>query len=466
VIIDSMSLIAVENPATGEILGEIVDFGQTGVDEAVASARLAFDDGRWRNKPISERVAIIEATANLIERDREDLTLLETLETGKTLKDARSGDVNGAADAFRFFASTIRNIGGRTIPVDGNFDVHTRKEPFGVVGAIVPWNYPLCLAAWKLAPALACGNSVVLKPSELTPYTAMRLAQLLEEAGLPEGVVQIVNGYGNTTGDALARHSDIDKLSFTGSTATGRKLLIASAESNLKPVSLELGGKSANIVFKDADLKAAVRGALWGMFSNQGQVCTAGSRLLVESSIHDEFLEWLLRRVRALRVGDPREDSTDLGSLISERQMNRVLDYIASGKSDGATLIHGGERISSTGYFLEPTVFTQVTPNMRIAQEEIFGPVLSVIRFDTEQQALEIANGTTYGLAAGVWTSDPKRAARMAAQLKAGTVWINTYNEFDSACPFGGVKQSGFGRDLGLEAIDQLTTVKAIWTAR
>lgn len=461
-----MSLIAVENPATGEILGEIVDFGSTGVDEAVAAARLAFDDGRWRNKPISQRVAVLDTVANLIERDSEDLTLLETLETGKTLKDARGGDVNGAAEAFRFFAAAMRNIAGRTIDVDGNFDVHTRREPFGVVGAIVPWNYPLCLAAWKLAPALACGNSVVLKPSELTPYTAMRLADLLEEAGLPEGVVQIVNGYGATTGDALARHSDVDKLSFTGSTATGRKLLIASAESNLKPVSLELGGKSANIVFKDANLKAAVRGALWGMFANQGQVCTAGSRLLVEASIHDEFLEWLLHRVRALRVGDPREESTDLGSLISERQMRRVLDYIASGKSEGATLIQGGERIGDTGYFLEPTVFTQVQPNMRIAQEEIFGPVLSVIPFETEQQALEIANGTSYGLAAGVWTSDSSRANRMAVQLNAGTVWINTYNEFDAACPFGGVKQSGFGRDLGLEAIDQSTTIKSIWTAR
>ncbi|MBM3762407.1 MAG: aldehyde dehydrogenase family protein [Acidobacteria bacterium] len=461
-----MSLIAVENPATGEILGEIVDFGPTGVDEAVAAARLAFDDGRWRNKPISQRVAVLDAVANLIERDSEDLTLLETLETGKTLKDACGGDVNGAAEAFRFFAAAMRNIAGRTIDVDGNFDVHTRREPFGVVGAIVPWNYPLCLAAWKLAPALACGNSIVLKPSELTPYTAMRLADLLEEVGLPEGVVQIVNGYGATTGEALARHSDVDKLSFTGSTATGRKLLIASAESNLKPVSLELGGKSANIVFKDANLKAAVRGALWGMFANQGQVCTAGSRLLVEASIHDEFLESLLRRVRALRVGDPREESTDLGSLISERQMRRVLDYIASGKSEGATLIQGGKRIGDKGFFLEPTVFTQVQPNIRIAQEEIFGPVLSVIPFDTEQQALEIANGTSYGLAAGIWTNDSHRAARMASQLKAGTVWINTYNEFDAACPFGGVKQSGFGRDLGLEAIDQFTTIKSIWTAR
>jgi len=461
-----MSLIEVENPATGEVLGEVVDFGDTGVNEAVSSARQAFRDRRWQGKTHSEREAILWKIADLIERDREDLTLLETLETGKTLKESRNVDVDGAANAFRYFAGLIRRIGGRTVPVDGEFEVSTRREPMGVVGAIVPWNYPLCLAAWKIAPALACGNSVVLKPSELTPYTAMRLSQLAEQAGLPEGVLGVVTGYGNTTGDALARHKDVDKLTFTGSTRTGRRLLIASAESNLKPVSLELGGKSANIVFADADMKAAVRGAFWGAFSNQGQVCTAGSRLLIESSIHDEFLAWLLKRVRALRAGDPRGENVDLGSLISERQLTRVLGYVESGKAEGAKLLHGGERISTSGYFMQPTVFDDVRPEMRIAQEEIFGPVLSVIRFDSEEDALRIANGTEYGLAAGVWTSDARRAERMVSGLRAGTVWVNTYNKFDPACPFGGVKQSGFGRDLGEEAIEQFTTLKSVWNAR
>ena len=460
-----MSLIEVLNPATGEILGEIADFGPLGVDEAVATAREAYLDRRWQGKTPGEREAILWKVADLIERDREDLALLETLETGKTLKESRSGDVSGAADAFRYYAGIVRRLGGRTIPVDGQFQVSTRREPIGVVAAIVPWNYPLCIAAWKLAPALACGNCVVLKPSELTPYTAMRLGQLLEEAGVPEGVVQIVTGFGNTTGDALARHMDVDKLTFTGSTKTGRRLLIASAESNLKPLSLELGGKSANIVFADADLKAAVRGALWGVFSNQGQICTAGSRLLVESSIHDEFLEWLLRRVRALRVGDPRAEAIDLGSLASETQMNRVLEYIDIAKAEGATLLCGGQRHGNEGCFVQPTVFSGVTSNMRIAQEEIFGPVLAVIRFDTEEQALQIANSTDYGLAAGVWTSNARRAERLVSRLRAGTVWVNAYNEFDSACPFGGVKQSGFGRDLGEEAVEQFTTLKSIWNA-
>ncbi len=458
--------IPVENPATEELLGEIADAGEQGVNDAVAAARSAFNSRLWMGKNPSERQAILWRAADLIDAHREDLALLVTLETGKTLKDARGGDVSGAADAFRYFAGLSRNSNGQSVGVDGPFSVRADREPFGVVGAITPWNYPLCIAAWKLAPALACGNSVVLKPSELTPFSTLRLGQLLAEAGVPAGTVNIVNGYGDSTGDALARHNDVDKLTFTGSTRTGRRLMVASAESNLKPVSLELGGKSANIVFADADRKAAVRGALWGAFTNQGQICTAGSRLLVESSIHDEFLEWLLRRVRSLKIGDPRQDDVTIGSLVSKKQMERVLSYIHSGKEEGATLLCGGHREGGVGCFVQPTVFSNVKPEMKIAQEEIFGPVLSVLRFATEEEALWLANSTPYGLAAGVWTADATRAARMANKLRAGTVWINCYNEFDPAAPFGGVKLSGFGRDLGQAALDQYTTVKSTWTAQ
>ncbi|WP_031498772.1 aldehyde dehydrogenase family protein [Bryobacter aggregatus] len=461
-----VTMIAVENPATEEVLGEIADSGEAGVNQAVAAARAAFAAGVWARKLPSEKEAILWRIGDLIERDREDLALLVTLETGKTLKESRGSDVGGSADAFRYFAGAVRRIGGRTIAADGPFSVASQREAMGVVGAIVPWNYPLCLAAWKIAPALACGNSVLLKPSELTPFHALKLAELLAEAGVPPGVFQVVNGYGHTTGEALARHMDVDKISFTGSTRTGRRLLLASAESNLKPVSLELGGKSANIVFGDADPKAALRGALWGIFSNQGQICTAGSRLLVQSSLHDEFVDRLVKRVRGLKMGDPRQDDVVLGSLISKQQMERVLGYIKTGKAEGANLVCGGAREGNVGCFVQATVFSGVKNSMRIAQEEIFGPVLSVIRFETEEEALAIANGTSYGLAAAVWTSDLKRANRMASALHAGTVWVNSYNEFDAAVPFGGVKQSGFGRELGQEAIEEFTTVKSIWTAQ
>jgi acyl-CoA reductase-like NAD-dependent aldehyde dehydrogenase len=461
-------MIPIENPATGEILGNVPDHTADDVNTAVASARQAFQQGVWRAKNPSEREATLWRIAALIEDHAEDLALLESLETGKTLKDARSGDVGGAIDAFRYYAGAVRRLGGRTIPVDGKFTNRAEREPLGVIGAIVPWNYPLCLAAWKLAPALASGNSVVLKPSELTPFTTLKLLDLIHEAGVPKGVVHLLTGYGRTTGDAIARHPDIDKVVFTGSGATARRIMIAAAESNLKPVALELGGKSANIVFASADLKAAVRGALWGIFGNAGQVCSAGSRLLLERPIYDEFVQTLAARTAKLRLGNPQAQTTDIGSLISRPQMERVLGFIEQARADGATIVCGGQREPSLpqGYFVQPTLLTGVRESSPILLHEVFGPVLCILPFDTEENAIALANGTSYGLAAGVWTANLAQANRVSAALAAGTVWINAYNEFDSASPFGGVKQSGFGRDLGEEALVEYTQTKSIWTAQ
>ncbi len=346
---------------------------------------------------------------------------------------------------------------------------YTLREPVGVVGQIVPWNYPTLLACWKLAPALACGCSVVLKPSELTPLTGLRVGEICLEAGVPQGIVNVVTGYGATAGEALGRHMDVDKISFTGSIRTARALLRASADSNLKRVSLELGGKNPNIIFADADLDSAVDEAFSAIFANKGEVCSAGSRLLLQSKIHDEFVERLVAKAKKMKVGDPLDPATEMGSQISQAQLDRILGYIRSGVAEKATLQCGGERdcegSNARGFFVKPTVFTGVQPQMKIAQEEIFGPVLSVMRFENEQQAVEIANGTIYGLVSAVWTRDIARAHWMAERIKAGSVWINTYNGFDSASPFGGYKQSGFGRDLGAYALEQYTQVKSVWIA-
>ncbi|MBK9170169.1 MAG: aldehyde dehydrogenase family protein [Bryobacterales bacterium] len=461
--------IEVRNPATAELLTTVPDAGSEDVDRAVAAARTSFVRKTWRGLPPSRRERVLLTLADLIEKHRDELSLLETLETGKTLRESAGADVGPSASCFRYYAGWVRKIHGETIPVDGSFLNYTLREPMGVVGAIVPWNFPLQLATWKVAPALACGCSVVLKPSELTPLTALRLAELAVEAGLPEGVLNVVTGYGTTAGDALARHMDVDKLSFTGSTRTGRALLNASAESNLKRVSLELGGKSPNIVFPDADREAAIKGAFWGIFGNKGEICSAGSRLLVHGDIYDEFVETLASRARRLKLGDPQDKLTMMGSQISAAQMERVLGYVQSGVEEGARLVCGGERdaegAKANGFFVKPTIFADVKPSMKIAQEEIFGPVLAAIRFENTDHAIEIANGTIYGLAAAVWTRDIKLAHRMAAEIQAGTVWINTYNGFDNGSPFGGYKQSGFGRDLGMHAIEQYTQVKSVWVA-
>ena len=462
-------MIDVINPATCELIATVPDSGADDVNAAVAAARASFEDKRWRGLDPSKRERILWDIGDALMRHQDELARIIAQETGKTLREASGADVAPAADCFRYYAGWVRKHYGETIPVDGPFLNYTLREPVGVVGAIVPWNFPLGIAAWKVAPALACGCSVVLKPSELTPLNAVRLAEICTEAGLPDGVLQVVTGYGPTAGEALALHEDVDKISFTGSIATARKLLANSSVSNLKRLSVELGGKSANIVFPDADLDVAVKAALWGIFGNKGEMCTAASRLLLHEEIHDRFLEQLVARARKLRLGNPLDPSSQVGTQISGRQMDRILDYIESGKSEGARLLTGGERDTegekARGFYVKPTIFSEVRPEMRIAQEEIFGPVQCVLRFRDEAEALRIANGTIYGLAAGVWTREVRRAHRMAAELKAGSVWINSYNEFDSGSPFGGYKQSGFGRDLGAYALDQYTQVKSVWVA-
>src|SRR5437899_2550959 len=410
--------IDVMNPATGERLTTVPDGDAADVDRAVAAARASFEKKSWRGMDPSKREKILWDISELLAKHKDELARLESLENGKTLREAAGADVGPAIDTFRYYAGWTRKIYGETIPVDGAYLNYTLREPVGVVGAIVPWNFPLQLATWKIAPALACGCSIVLKPSELTPLTALRLAELCMEAGLPEGVLNVVTGYGATAGEAVGRHMDVDKISFTGSARTGRALLKASAESNLKRVSLELGGKSPNIVFPDCDMDAAMKGAFWGIFSNKGEVCCAGSRLLVHADIHDKFLEGLVSRARRMRVGDPLDKTTAMGSQISGAQMERILGYIRSGVEEGATLRCGGERdtegTNSKGFFVKPTVFSEEKQHMKIAQEEIFGPVPAAIRFESPDETVARANGTIYGRASAVGPQELKVAERMA----------------------------------------------------
>jgi aldehyde dehydrogenase (NAD+) len=463
------SVVDVVNPATGELITSVPDAGPCDVNKAVTAARVSFEKRSWRGMDPSKRERILWTLGDLLLKYRDDLAATITSENGKTLREAAGADVGPAADCFRYYAGWVRKIYGETIPVDGPYFNYTLREAVGVVGAIVPWNFPLQIAAWKVAPALASGCSVVLKPSELTPLNALRFAEIAMEAGIPEGVLNVVTGYGETTGEALSLHEDVDKISFTGSIETARRLIQASSVSNLKRLSLELGGKSPNIVFPDADLDAAMKASFWGIFGNKGEMCTAASRLLVHQDVYDRFVEDLAGRARKLRVGNPVDPASQMGSQISARQMDRILDYVEAGKSDGAKLLSGGERDTTgdkaRGFYVKPTVFAEVSPDMKIAREEIFGPVVSAIRFRDADEAVRIANGTIYGLAAAVWTRDVRQAHRIASEIKAGSVWINTYNAFDSGSPFGGYKLSGFGRDLGADAIQQYTNVKSVWVA-
>jgi acyl-CoA reductase-like NAD-dependent aldehyde dehydrogenase len=459
--------IPVVNPATGEKLCDAPAAGAADVDVAVKAARRAFD-GPWRTMSARERGRLLRRLADLLWARREEFALVESLENGKTFREAIRGDVGPGAACLSYFSEWPVRILGEVLPVDGPFHTYAVKEPIGVVGAIVPWNYPTSLMCWKLGPALAAGCTVVLKPSEQTPLTALKLAELSQEAGFPEGVLNVVPGYGDPAGEAIARHPDVDKVSFTGSIRTARRLVRASGETNLKKLTLELGGKSPQLVFADADVERAVNACFWGAFGNKGEICNAGSRVLVHAKGYDAFAEALAARARAMRVGDPLDPATEMGAQVSRRQLDTILGYVRAGRDEGARLLAGGERdvdgAKARGNFVRPAVFAEVRPEMTIAQEEIFGPVVACLRFEDEEEAVRIANGTRYGLAAAVWTSDVARAHALARRLQAGVVWINCFNEFDDAAPFGGFKESGWGRDLSHHALDGFLQVKAVWT--
>ncbi|HET7567826.1 MAG TPA: aldehyde dehydrogenase family protein [Gaiellaceae bacterium] len=451
----------VEDPSTEEPLAVVPQATEGDVDAAVGAARSAFDDGRWSRLSPDAKTVVLQRLAGLVEEHAEELAALESLDNGKAIAEAR-GDVAGVATVLRYYAGWPSKIHGETNPTEERFLAYTVREPVGVCGQIVPWNYPLLMASWKLGPALACGNTVVLKPAEQTPLSALRLGELCLEAGVPAGVVNVVTGDGRT-GAALVAHPQVDKIAFTGSTEVG-KLIMAAAAPSLKRVSLELGGKNPNVVFADADLDAAVKGALAGAFENGGMACIAGSRLLVERAAYDEVVERLAVAARALRVGPGIDESTDVGAIVSREQLDKIRSYVELGRAEGAELVAGGDDAGrERGYFLAPAVFAAATPEMRIAREEIFGPVVAAIPFDDPQEAAALANDTPYGLAGAIWTRDVKKAHALARALRAGTVWVNAYGSIRPTVSFGGFKQSGFGRELGLHSLETYTELKSVF---
>ncbi|UGA45284.1 aldehyde dehydrogenase family protein [Bradyrhizobium quebecense] len=449
------------NPATEQVIATIAEGNEADVDRAVAAARRAFE-GPWRTMRAAERGHILLKWAELLKQHTDGIAALESLDAGKPISAVLRQDFPAAIDTLTYYAGWADKISGDVVSTRDDALTYTVREPVGVVAAIVPWNFPLMIGMWKLAPALACGCTVVMKPAELTSLSALRIGELALEAGLPKGVLNIVTGPGRVVGDALVNHPDVDKVTFTGSPGVGRGIMKGAA-GNFKRVSLELGGKSANVIFDDANLEAAAKAAAAGIFFNAGQVCSAGSRVLVQENAYDEVVERLVARAEALRIGDPADRATALGPVISEKQMRSILDYVEIGKNEGAQLATGGARVGDRGYFISPAVFANVAHVMRISQEEIFGPVVSVIKFKDEADALRIANGTAYSLAAGVWSADMGRVQRFARKARAGTVWINTYGYTDVRLPWGGERDSGLGREHGTAALDNFTEPKAVW---
>jgi len=452
------------NPATEEVIAEVAEGDAADIDLAVQAARRAFDSGPWRTMDARDRGKRLHKLADLIEANFDELAEMETLDNGKPIGEARNADLPLVIDCFRYYAGWADKIHGETIPVRGRHFCYTKQDPVGVAGQIIPWNFPMLMLAWKWGPALAAGCTVVLKPAEQTPLTALRLGELALEAGFPEGVINIVPGFGPSAGAALVEHPGVDKIAFTGESTTGKTIMKNAADS-LKRVTLELGGKSPNIVFADADMESAIEGAMLGLFLNQGQCCCAGSRLYVEEPAYDAMVDRLSERAKARRLGDPFDESTEQGPQVDKAQFEKVLHYIERGKEEGARCVTGGDRFGDRGYYVQPTVFADVRDDMAIATDEIFGPVMQVLKFKELGEVIDRANATDYGLAAAVWTKDITKAHAIADRVRAGTIWVNCYDVFDAAAPFGGFKSSGIGRELGAAAIKNYTESKTVTIA-
>ena len=448
------------NPVNETVIAEVAEGDPADVDLAVKAARAAFESGPWSKMDARDRGRLMNKLADLMEANLDELAGLETLDNGKPIADSRAADLPLSIDCLRYYAGWADKLTGDTIPIRGNYFCYTRREPVGVVGQIIPWNFPLLMAAWKWGPALAAGCTIVMKPAEQTPLSCLRLAELAQEAGFPDGVINIVPGFG-ATGAAIVKHPGVDKIAFTGHFETAQKIMV-DASQTLKRLSFELGGKSPNVVFADADLDAAVAGAEFGLFFNQGQCCCAGSRLFVEQSVHAKFVEKVVARAKQRQIGDPFDPKTTQGPQVDADQFNKIMSYIDKGKSEGANCLTGGHRVGTQGFFIEPTVFDNVRDDMSIAKDEIFGPVMCILPFQGVDEIIERANNTNYGLAAAVWTKDVQKAHKLAASIRAGTVWVNCYDVFDAAAPFGGFKMSGSGRELGAAALANYTELKTV----
>ncbi len=452
------------NPATEEVICQVAEGDKEDVDRAVQAARAAFEDGAWTRMDARDRGALMHRLANLMEQEAEYLAALESLDNGKPICDARAADLPLAIDCLRYYAGLADKIQGDTIPIRGNYFCYTRREPVGVVGQIIPWNFPILMAAWKWGPALAAGCTIVMKPAEQTPLTCLRMADLAKQAGIPDGVINVIPGYGPTAGASIVKHPDVDKVAFTGEYKTAQ-IIMQDAAPTLKRLTFELGGKSPNIIFADADVDAAIEGTHFGLFFNQGQCCCAGSRVFVEKKLHDQFVERISQINADRRLGDPLDPSTQQGPQVDKAQFDKIMSYIDKGKRGGAECVTGGDRFGERGYYVQPTVFDNVTDDMEIATDEIFGPVMSVLTFEDVDEVIQRGNNTFYGLAAAVWTKDVTKAHHMAAKLRAGTVWVNCYDVFDAAAPFGGFKMSGMGRELGIRGLDAYTENKTVTVA-